>query len=185
MEASRGYATTSDTDTFHPRDDAACDRTEAADLSQPLALPAPGAGGSASGAPQLGVGQTVQMDHMGPLVIGEDGSVGRIANWDKLSEREQEVGGSGSAAQGGAVVGRRAGQCAGRSQHSASAMTLDALLPQVALRRITARNRDRLARLRGEAAAAQAGGAAAAGGGGSSSAAAGQQQGRVHGVDAR
>lgn len=33
----------------------------------------------------------MQMDHLGPLVMGDDGSVSRIANWDKLTEREREV----------------------------------------------------------------------------------------------
>ncbi|KAL4443024.1 hypothetical protein ABPG77_008515 [Micractinium sp. CCAP 211/92] len=77
-----------------------------------LLLPAPGdVTRGRGGAAQLGLGQgPVQMDHLGPLVIGDDGSVSRIANWDKLTEREREV----------------------------------------ALRRLTARNRERLARLRGE-----------------------------------
>ncbi|PSC71551.1 fungal specific transcription [Micractinium conductrix] len=65
------------------------------------------------------------------MVVGVDGSLSRIANWDKLTEREREV----------------------------------------ALRRVAARNRDRLARLR-----AQGGGAAPPAGG---AAATGQQQQQV------
>ncbi|KAL4457762.1 hypothetical protein ABPG75_012627 [Micractinium tetrahymenae] len=111
MEASRAYQETVDTDTFHPRD-AATDRAQEAQPGQVLPLPAPeDAPGGRGGAAQLGVGEgPLQMDHLGPLVIGDDGSVSRIANWHKLTEREQTV----------------------------------------ALHRLTARNRERLARLRGE-----------------------------------
>ncbi len=37
-------------------------------------------------------GEAVPLDSvMGPLVVGEDGSLSRIANWAQLSEREREV----------------------------------------------------------------------------------------------
>ena len=78
MEASWIYQETVDCDTFHPADPAEGDRAEPAQPSQPLPLPLPAP--SNGGAPQLGLGERVQMDHLGPLVIGEDGSVGRIAN---------------------------------------------------------------------------------------------------------
>lgn len=111
METSAAYQTTVDTDTFHPRDPAPADCAEVAGSSQVLALPAPcdAAGGGGRGI-QLGLGESVQMDHVGPMVVGQDGSLSRIANWDKLNEREREI----------------------------------------ALRRITARNRERLAELRAE-----------------------------------
>jgi len=81
-----------DTDTFHPRDDPPGDRAQVAQPSQVLPLPAPEEA-SLGGVPQLGLGERVQMDHLGPMVIGEDGRVSRIANWDKLTDREREVGG--------------------------------------------------------------------------------------------
>ncbi|PRW44908.1 fungal specific transcription isoform A [Chlorella sorokiniana] len=109
METSGRYQETVDTDTFHPSDPPEYERAEPANPGQLLPLPAPAEGGT-SGGQQLELGERVQMDHLGPLVIGEDGSVGRIANWTKLSDREREI----------------------------------------ALRRITARNRERLQRLRGE-----------------------------------
>jgi len=37
------------------------------------------------------LGDTVQMDDMGPIIINADGSMRRIANWDKMTESEQAV----------------------------------------------------------------------------------------------
>lgn len=78
METSGRYQETVDTDTFHPADPPEYKRAEPANPGCVLPLPAPADG--ASGGQQLEIGERVQMDHLGPLVIGEDGSVGRIAN---------------------------------------------------------------------------------------------------------
>ena len=43
--------------------------------------------------PRLDVssGATLRMDHLGPLVVSESGSLSRITNWGEMSEREREV----------------------------------------------------------------------------------------------
>ncbi|KAF1925204.1 uncharacterized protein M421DRAFT_423997 [Didymella exigua CBS 183.55] len=52
----------------------------------PLSLPEPG-----SDATQLNVnGEGVRLDHLGPLVVNKDGSLSRIANWDKMAEIEKQ-----------------------------------------------------------------------------------------------
>ncbi|KAF3052812.1 hypothetical protein E8E11_005158 [Didymella keratinophila] len=52
----------------------------------PLPLPEP-----SSGATQLNVnGSGVKLDHLGPLVVNKDGSLSRIANWDKMAEIEKQ-----------------------------------------------------------------------------------------------
>lgn len=35
-------------------------------------------------------GTTVKIDKLGPLVVNTDGTVGRITNWDQMTEREQQ-----------------------------------------------------------------------------------------------
>jgi hypothetical protein len=95
MEASTGYQTTADADTFHPRDMPQAELAEQPAAPEVPALPPPptasGTASSRGTAPQAGPAQTLQMDHLGPMVIGADGSISRIANWDKLTQREQEV----------------------------------------------------------------------------------------------
>jgi hypothetical protein len=52
----------------------------------PLPLPEP-----SSDATQLNVnGEGVKLDHLGPLVVNKDGSLSRIANWDKMAEIEKQ-----------------------------------------------------------------------------------------------
>ena len=42
--------------------------------------------------PTLAVdGAPLKLDNLGPVIVNEDGSLGRIANWHELSEREQQV----------------------------------------------------------------------------------------------
>lgn len=36
-------------------------------------------------------GDQLKLDHLGPMIINEDGTVRRIANWQSLTEREQAV----------------------------------------------------------------------------------------------
>ncbi|RYP91911.1 hypothetical protein DL770_001971 [Monosporascus sp. CRB-9-2] len=35
-------------------------------------------------------GTGVKLDHLGPLVVNEDGTLSRIANWDKMADIERE-----------------------------------------------------------------------------------------------
>lgn len=60
-----------------------------ASTTGPLPLPEPGS--DASHATQLNVnGSGVKLDHLGPLVVNKDGSLSRIANWDKMAEIERQ-----------------------------------------------------------------------------------------------
>ncbi|XRB03778.1 hypothetical protein NFJ02_18g31330 [Pycnococcus provasolii] len=36
-------------------------------------------------------GGILKLDHLGPVIVGTDGTLSRIANWNELSEREQAV----------------------------------------------------------------------------------------------
>lgn len=62
----------------------------------PPALPAPGEVASSSSTPTptpttvLQVdGKAVALDHLGPAVVGRDGTVSRIANWGEMTEHER------------------------------------------------------------------------------------------------
>ena len=89
MEPSGAYQTTVDTDTFHPKELDAADTAREAVGGE--GLPAPDPNGDPS-VPKLDVnGGTVAMDAMGPVVVNDDGSLSRITNWSKLTEREREV----------------------------------------------------------------------------------------------
>ncbi|RAO64053.1 uncharacterized protein BHQ10_000065 [Talaromyces amestolkiae] len=37
-----------------------------------------------------GEGTTVSLDHLGPIVVNQDGTMSRISNWDKMTEIEQK-----------------------------------------------------------------------------------------------
>ena len=53
----------------------------------PLPLPEP----SSANAPQLNVnGEGVKLDHLGPMVVNKDGTLSRIANWDKMADIERQ-----------------------------------------------------------------------------------------------
>ena len=41
--------------------------------------------------PSIQLGESVKFDHLGPIILNTDGTTRQIANWDKLSKREQEV----------------------------------------------------------------------------------------------
>lgn len=43
------------------------------------------------GVPQLTLGSKISLDGLGPTIIGEDGTLRRITNWDSLSQAEKEV----------------------------------------------------------------------------------------------
>ena len=54
-------------------------------------LPAPS--GDDASVPKLDInsGESIAMDAMGPVVVNDDGSLSRIANWPMLTDREKEV----------------------------------------------------------------------------------------------
>ncbi|KAI3320652.1 hypothetical protein HD806DRAFT_226671 [Xylariaceae sp. AK1471] len=53
------------------------------------ALPALPAAGNASQTLEVG-GAALRLDHLGPLVVNEDGTMSRISNWDKMMDIEKE-----------------------------------------------------------------------------------------------
>ncbi|KAK6824848.1 hypothetical protein PG990_003791 [Apiospora arundinis] len=62
---------------------------------QPLPLPEPPAAGQdgdgSSAARQLEVGgEGLKLDHLGPLVVHQDGTMSRIGNWGEMSDFERE-----------------------------------------------------------------------------------------------
>lgn len=56
---------------------------------RPLGLPAPG-DASRTTLDMSSGSATVKMDHLGPLVVNQDGSLSRIANWEQMTEFEQK-----------------------------------------------------------------------------------------------
>ncbi|KAI1388587.1 uncharacterized protein F4822DRAFT_403260 [Hypoxylon trugodes] len=64
------------------------EQSETSSQKTPLPLPEPS---QAGGATQLPVGgEGVRLDHLGPLVVNEDGTMSRISNWDKMAEIERQ-----------------------------------------------------------------------------------------------
>ncbi|KAI1427577.1 hypothetical protein F5Y12DRAFT_159764 [Xylaria sp. FL1777] len=56
----------------------------------PPSLPAlPAAGDGASSTLEVG-GAALRMDHLGPLVVNEDGTMSWITNWEKMTDIEQQ-----------------------------------------------------------------------------------------------
>jgi hypothetical protein len=53
----------------------------------PLGLPEPPAGGIKL---DVGSGEGVALDHLGPMVVNKDGTISRITNWDGMAEIEKE-----------------------------------------------------------------------------------------------
>lgn len=63
------------------------ERSEDSATTTRLALP----DGSASD--KLGIGSggsTVKLDHLGPMVVNQDGTLSRISNWEKMTEQEKQ-----------------------------------------------------------------------------------------------
>ncbi|KAI0407002.1 hypothetical protein F4802DRAFT_595635 [Xylaria palmicola] len=55
------------------------------------ALPAGGGDGGDGASPTLEVGgAALRLDHLGPLVVNVDGTLSRIANWEKMADIERE-----------------------------------------------------------------------------------------------
>jgi hypothetical protein len=61
---------------------------DAAKESQPLlALPETP---SSDATQKLEVGTTVKLDHLGPMVVNQDGTLSRISNWETMGEMEKK-----------------------------------------------------------------------------------------------
>eukprot|EP00591_Stephanopyxis_turris_P011135 CAMPEP_0195517094 /NCGR_PEP_ID=MMETSP0794_2-20130614/9677_1 /TAXON_ID=515487 /ORGANISM="Stephanopyxis turris, Strain CCMP 815" /LENGTH=138 /DNA_ID=CAMNT_0040645845 /DNA_START=168 /DNA_END=584 /DNA_ORIENTATION=+ len=41
--------------------------------------------------PRLQFGETLKLDHLGPVIINADGTTRQIANWDAMTKQEQTV----------------------------------------------------------------------------------------------
>ena len=41
--------------------------------------------------PSIKLGESIKFEDIGPVIINADGSTRQIANWDKMSEAEQQV----------------------------------------------------------------------------------------------
>lgn len=54
-----------------------------------LALPAVGDNGIPKLDMRGGEGE-LKLDHLGPMVVGQDGTLSRISNWDQMTEMEQK-----------------------------------------------------------------------------------------------
>lgn len=52
-----------------------------------LGLPEPSAGGIKL---DVGTGEGVRLDHLGPMVVNKDGTLSRITNWDKMAANEKK-----------------------------------------------------------------------------------------------
>ena len=51
-----------------------------------LGLPITSGGGDAT---RIGEGTTISLDHLGPIVVNQDGTLSRVTNWDKMTEIEK------------------------------------------------------------------------------------------------
>jgi hypothetical protein len=85
--------TSHDCQSFNSTGDAAkkCDIENSRTCKPQLALPAPDATSLDETSPtQLTLGQRVSLEQeLGPLVVNADGTVGRIANWHQMTEKEK------------------------------------------------------------------------------------------------
>lgn len=53
----------------------------------PLGLPEPGTGTKIL---DVGSGQSVVLDHLGPMVVNTDGTLSRINNWNQMTDMERQ-----------------------------------------------------------------------------------------------
>eukprot|EP00241_Pyramimonas_parkeae_P008841 CAMPEP_0114226328 /NCGR_PEP_ID=MMETSP0058-20121206/1178_1 /TAXON_ID=36894 /ORGANISM="Pyramimonas parkeae, CCMP726" /LENGTH=91 /DNA_ID=CAMNT_0001337055 /DNA_START=135 /DNA_END=406 /DNA_ORIENTATION=+ len=61
--------------------------------STKLALPSPHDGVKSNETTSQHIvvgGESVQMDHLGPIVLNTDGTLSRISNWGEMSTQEQQ-----------------------------------------------------------------------------------------------
>jgi hypothetical protein len=78
------------TDTTEPTLESQDPGTSSTSASKPLPLPAPHDNSIPIELDVSGDGTTVKLDHLGPVVVNQDGSLGRISNWDQMSDIEQK-----------------------------------------------------------------------------------------------
>ena len=38
----------------------------------------------------VGSGQSVKLDHLGPMVVNRDGTLSRVANWEQMADIERQ-----------------------------------------------------------------------------------------------
>jgi|UniRef100_A0A7S3BQK4 hypothetical protein len=107
-----------------------------AEQKELLGLPAPG---TYRGAPDAGEegkrtldmssGEAkVELAHLGPIIVNSDGSMSRIANWDKMSAAEQQV----AARRVAARNERRRAELVARQQAEAEWKKAEAMLDETA-----------------------------------------------------
>lgn len=65
------------------------DKADKTEEDEPI-LQLPEASGDSS-IPSIKLGDSIKFDAMGPVIINSDGSTRQIANWDKMTEHEQQV----------------------------------------------------------------------------------------------
>ena len=51
----------------------------------------PEADPSKTNIPRIQLGETIRFEEMGPIILNMDGTTRRIANWDQMTEHEQQV----------------------------------------------------------------------------------------------
>ena len=56
-----------------------------APAAAPLGLPAPSDASSSDEANNV-----IKLDHLGPMIVNSDGTISRIANWQNMSDIEQQ-----------------------------------------------------------------------------------------------
>ncbi|KAF2824535.1 hypothetical protein CC86DRAFT_265490, partial [Ophiobolus disseminans] len=56
----------------------------------PLSLPEPGKDTTTTSIDMSKGGETVKLDHLGPLVVNKDGTLSRISNWADMSDIERQ-----------------------------------------------------------------------------------------------
>ncbi|TIA89809.1 hypothetical protein E3P99_01886 [Wallemia hederae] len=65
--------------------------SEHSEHTERLALPAPPADGDTGETTTLQVnGDSISLDHLGPMVVNSDGTLSRINNWEGLSQIEKD-----------------------------------------------------------------------------------------------
>jgi len=62
--------------------------TSGEETEAPLQLPPPAEGVDVTH--KLKLGETLKLEHLGPIIINSDGTTRRIENWDKLTSAEQK-----------------------------------------------------------------------------------------------
>ncbi|KAI0998826.1 hypothetical protein K3495_g9370 [Podosphaera aphanis] len=67
-----------------------CASTQAPASSKPLALPALPSTEHGIKMDMSSGNASVSLDHLGPIVVGTDGTMSRISNWDQMTEMEQK-----------------------------------------------------------------------------------------------